>query len=365
MTTQPTLKILAAALLLTACAQTQDKSAALKIQPQQEVQHGYEQAKAQYELGRYYHGQLRYQQAIEAYRQALVIDPGRVEVLNAMGAAYAENDNLPAARAQFEAALKLQPKSSSLNSNLGFSHYLAGNYPAAVTAYKQALLLDAHNEKARQNLLLVYDRMGLGEQIAHTQTPVIARTSDKRIMQKDRQAAWVKVSPAVYEIQSMVVSEPAVVSVASKQKTNIATKIVALTPARAIRSKHAGTENPNPLLLMGVEVSNGNGIRGMAAAMARYFSGKGIQQARLTNHRPFGERRTRIEYRPGNLAEAVRINKLLPSAAPQLASSNLRPGIQVRLVLGHDLRHAIAALGEQPAAELVATGLTGMELSRL
>src|SRR5512139_4154797 len=202
-----TLNVLTASLLLASCAQTQPKQDALTILPFQEVQHSYGQAKAQYELGRYYHGQLRYERAIAAYRRALEMDPGMVDALNAMGTAYAESGDLARAREQLEAALKLQPRSVYTYNNLGFVNYLAGDYPAAVQAYKQALRLDGRHEKARQNLVLAYDKMGAGEQIARTEVPDAAAAplpAAEAVVQKEPQTAWVKVSPSIYEMHSAV-----------------------------------------------------------------------------------------------------------------------------------------------------------------
>src|SRR5512139_2977127 len=202
-----TLNVLTASLLLASCAQTQPKQDALTILPFQEVQHSYGQAKAQYELGRYYHGQLRYERAIAAYRRALEMDPGMVDALNAMGTAYAESGDLARAREQFEAALKLQPSSVYTYNNLGFVNYLAGDYPAAVEAYKQALRLDGRHEKARQNLVLAYQKMGNAGQVARTEVPDVAAApppAAEKPQPKALQAAWVKVSPSIYEMHSAV-----------------------------------------------------------------------------------------------------------------------------------------------------------------
>src|SRR5512143_1145645 len=200
-----TLKVLTASLLVASCAQTPTKQGALNIQPFEEVQHSYDQAKAQYELGRYYHGQLRYDKAIEAYRQALALNPGMVDALNAMGAAYAESGNFGLARQQFEAALKRAPNSAYTYNNLGFVNYLAGDYPAAVRAYKESLRLDASQQKARQNLVLALNRIGEGGQIAHTETPAVpvaAQPPAQMIAQTDTpQGVWAEVSPQIYEMR--------------------------------------------------------------------------------------------------------------------------------------------------------------------
>lgn len=398
-----TLNVLTASMLLAACAQTQPRQE-LNIQPVQEVRHSYEQAKAQYELGRYYHGQLRYGRAIEAYRRALAMDPGMVDAMNAMGAAYAESGNPALAREQFEAALKLQPESVYTYNNLGFVNYLAGDYPAAVAAYKQALRLDGSHEKARQNLIVVMDRMGEGDHIARTSTQesvaVVAQTTGEAVPQQEARTAWVQVSPVIFEMHSAVApatrqpSEPGgavgiappVASVATRAAEPVAVgkaTVISSAPAAALESAASKPVAVIPVRaaqpgtvaraqkaiahvdVQGVEVSNGNGVRGMAAMVARYFSGKGVQQARLTNQKPFVERHTRIEYRPGSAAQAARINGLLPKAAPQVASNNLRPGIQVRLVLGHDLARDVAAWDKAPAKGLVTAGLDGIDLPHL
>lgn len=399
-----TLNVLTASMLLAACAQTQPRQE-LNIQPLQEVRHSYEQAKAQYALGRYYHGQLRYERAIEAYRRALAMDPGMVDAMNAMGAAYAESGNLALAREQFEAALKLQPESVYTYNNLGFVNYLSGDYPAAVAAYKQALRLDGSHEKARQNLILAMDRMGEGDHIARTSTQepvaVVAQTTGEVVPQQETRSAWVQVSPVIFEMHSAVVPAqqpsrsgavagiaPPVASIATRAADPVAVReatVISSAPVAPAALEAAASKSSAPIAVKvaqlgtavsaqkvvahvdvkGVEVSNGNGVRGMAAMVARYFSGQGVQQARLTNQKPFSERRTRIEYRPGSAAQAARINGLLPKAAPQVASNNLRPGIQVRLVLGHDLARDVAAWDKAPAKGLVTAGLDGIELPQL
>lgn len=368
-----TLNVLTASLLAASCAQTPDRQGALTIQPFEEVRHSYDQARAQYELGRYYHGQLRYDQAIEAYRRALALNPDMVDALNAMGVAYAESGHFGRARQQFEAALKRAPNSAYTYNNLGFVDYLAGDYPAAVRAYRESLRLDASQEKARQNLVLASSRIGEGAQSAHAEppaAPVAAQPPAQAIAQTDgQQGAWVKVSPQIYELRPTVAAPPATRvadAAAERPARSVAptgTAANASVPAidtAGAHSSEAGSslrltafeasavaDTPHqqtPIAsLRGVEVSNGNGIRGLAARVARYFYGQGVSQARLTNQKPFAERHTRIEYRPGSAAEAARINRLLPRTVPVMASKQLRSDIRVRLVLGHDLQHNILA----------------------
>lgn len=397
-----TLNVLTASLLLAACAQTQPRQE-LNILPLQEVRHSYGQAKAQYGLGRYYHGQLRYERAIEAYRRALALDPTMLDAMNALGAAYAERGDFSLAREQFEAALKLQPDSVYTYNNLGFVNYLAGDYPEAVAAYKQALRLDGRHEKARHNLMLVMDRMGQGDHVARTQVPDPDTATQAALAAAEpvgSAAAWVQVSPVIYEMHSAVApATPAravsgadgtmAAGVASLAKpgaglagyrSDVETRVAArrLAPAssapavasdlavavsaprtRAVAmAETVKAPAAQGIKVRGVEVSNGNGIRGLAAVVAQYLSGKGIGQTRLTNQKPFAERRTRIEYRPGSAAEAAVINGLLPRLAPQVATNNLKPGVRVRVVLGHDLGRDLANWGDPAGAPLVTAEFT-------
>ena len=380
---RPTLKVLTASLLLASCAQTPTQQGALNIQPFEEVRHSYDQARAQYALGRYYHGQLRYEQAIEAYRRALALNPDMVDAMNAMGVAYAESGRFVLARQQFEAALKRAPDSAYTYNNLGFVNYLAGDYAAAVRAYRASLRLDASQEKARQNLVLASSRMGEGTQIAHAGIPVAPvaphPTAPAIAQTKSPQDAWVKVSPQIYELRPDVAatlttrSADAAAERSARSVMPRATAANASVPATetsGARSTEAGSslrlaafeapsvEAPHgqtPVAsLRGVEVSNGNGIRGLAARVADYFYGKGVPHARLTNQHPFAERHTRIEYRPGSVAEAARINSLLPRTVPVVASRKLRSDIRVRLVLGHDIERGVVAWSPSPNAIKVA-----------
>jgi hypothetical protein len=52
-----------------------------------------------------------------------------------------------------------------------------------------------------------------------------------------------------------------------------------------------------PAVAMRIEVSNGNGVPGMAAAVARSLRAEGMQVVRLTNTIPFNVEKTRIEIR--------------------------------------------------------------------
>ena len=85
-----------------------------------------------------------------------------------------------------------------------------------------------------------------------------------------------------------------------------------------------------------LEISNGNGVTGMAASWAKKLKGKNIRVVRLTNIKPFAVSASRIEYRPPLQAAAralsgrVKVSTLTPCA--QCTPADLR------IVLGRDVR---------------------------
>ena len=94
--------------------------------------------------------------------------------------------------------------------------------------------------------------------------------------------------------------------------------------------------NDRPLV-----VANGNGVKGMARKVADFLAGRGFRTAGVYDLRPFDKAVTRIEYRTGHKADAIRVGDQLPGKVAYVESPGLHTG--VRLVLGHDIKHDLAA----------------------
>jgi hypothetical protein len=88
----------------------------------------------------------------------------------------------------------------------------------------------------------------------------------------------------------------------------------------------------------GIEVSNGNGTAGLAYRTAAFLKAQGLAQpTRLTNHVSFRQGQTEIQYREGFRVAAEDLQKRLgETSAVLLQSGTLRPGTDVRLLLGRD-----------------------------
>jgi hypothetical protein len=121
---------------------------------------------------------------------------------------------------------------------------------------------------------------------------------------------------------------------------------------------------PQPFVdaLRGVklEVSNGVGITNLARRTADRLAPTGVITARLTNARPFRQAKTEIQFVAGQNLSAQALQARLPVTAKTVTAKSLERGVQIRLVLGHDVAgRAIAAwldAEEQRLAESTQVG---------
>jgi Flp pilus assembly protein TadD len=108
-----------------------------------------------------------------------------------------------------------------------------------------------------------------------------------------------------------------------------------LMPARA-----SGLVSP-------LEISNGNGVPGMAARVGRWMASQGMPAARLSNQLPFAQQRTVVQYRVGQEALALRVARSLPAATVALTAPTAGLRSDVRVVLGQDWVRTAVCLDAQ------------------
>ncbi len=197
---------------------------------------------------------------------------------------------------------------------------LAGKDAEAVQALQEAERLDRSNLKAAENLRLA--KAGL----AHTPPtlPTVAGAAMPKIGSNSSpdKVEVVQVEPQVFELK--LPSSPAPL---------IAKPLPPLVEPTAIKEPHAAA----PVRQFGLEVSNGNGVTGMAKRVLGHLSGLGMIVNRLTNDRPFNRRHTVIHYRQGYEVEALALKARLQPEVQTMQSDELRRDIDVRLVLGRDV----------------------------
>jgi len=100
-----------------------------------------------------------------------------------------------------------------------------------------------------------------------------------------------------------------------------------------------------------LELSNGNGVTGMAKRLGEQLIAKGLPKARLTNQKPFRQRLTQIQYRDGYADVAASLRSRMPNQPPMIKTAALRASTDVRVVLGRDLPRDVALL--DPVSEVI------------
>lgn len=253
----------------------------------------------------------------------------RARDCDALAVAQARRGDYAAAQRLLEEAIGLVGNRAALYNDLGYVRLLAGDADGAVAALTQALRIDPRDTHARANLASA--RVALARTAP---TPGVAAT-----------VALVPAGPGVLALRPLA---PAATPAPARQQPapRQPAALVSLTPVAVAPVTRLAPINAT------LEVSNGNGVTGMAARVARRLDASGIPVRRLSNSRPFTQPTTRIDYRPGWEAAAQRLRLALPGEVTVTASRTLRADIDLRLLLGRDLRsgagHVAAAPGVSP-----------------
>jgi tetratricopeptide (TPR) repeat protein len=248
--------------------------------------------------------------------------------------------------------------------NLGNASLRSGDYDAARVALERACLLDplvAHSwellgealaalgqeARARQMLrqaasLRQYD---LRADFAATggQTGVAALGQAMAAWQPTPQPGWAQAqihvgADGMMELRRIPASAPVVQSALPS----------ALQPA----SQSALQPLSLPPAMARLEISNGNGVTGMARALARQIDAPSLRVTRLSNQPGFAVRHTRIEYDAAHVDAARRLAQRVGSV--HLQEVDRRAPANLRLVLGRDLapRGAMLRLDAKKAESL-------------
>jgi cytochrome c-type biogenesis protein CcmH/NrfG len=115
---------------------------------------------AWYGLGEAYYSLQRYSDAIEAYRQALRINPDDTVAWNNLGAAYDGLQRYSDAIEAYRQALRIKPDDANAWCGLGAAYGMLKRYSDAIDAYRQALRINPDHADAWYGLGLTYMVIG-------------------------------------------------------------------------------------------------------------------------------------------------------------------------------------------------------------
>jgi len=186
-------------------------------------------------------------------------------------AALAGEGRYAEAIAVLEEGAKRQPSAARLG-DLGYAYYLSGHVAEARAALERACLAEPSNPVAWEHLAALLETMG------ETERALQAMRHARKLREAAMPVPAAQEAPAARELW------PA--GMARVEVRQVGAGLVEV----------ARVEPPSPASPR-LEVSNGNGIRGMAAAVAQRLRAQGMEVVRLTNTIPFNVEETRVEVR--------------------------------------------------------------------
>lgn len=321
---------LCAGALLLACAS-----------PRPQVQVPFLGADAYYALGRADHAARRPEPARRHYAQALQVDPAHANARNGMAVLLAEQGDYAEAvkiwRTLVAEAVALPAAERAfLLGNLGYALYLQGEQVEALAMLEQACVLDPYRPLAWEQLAGVLEATG------DTQRALRMTKQARMLRTHDIRQDYALTGAAVPAAAASAARETPWPADLARTEVRRVGAVVEVRRVAAVAPVPVVEENASPLKL---EISNGNGVRGMAAAWARRLREPAfasvrlknvrLTNVRLTNVRPFAVPVSRIEYRDtpdaGKLAQALAA-RLGMRATPASGTADLR------IVLGWDQR---------------------------
>ena len=297
------------------------------------------------------HGAGQLTLASQHYEEALKLTPDHVGALNALAVIYAQSDRTDEAIQLFARASSLAPGAAHVRNNTGYALLRAGRLDEAELALKQAIALDPSSLQTQQNLALVASARA-------------ERTSADQAGQAVPSGAGGMAGPRLVMVAPNVFELQAPTGALAKADAPVQQEASASPPTAALGS--AVTPRPAAMsageALRGVrlEVSNGVGINRLARRTADRLASEGVLTARLTNALPYRQAKTEIQFVPGQALAALALQSRMPVAMQAVPAKRLIAGVQLRLVLGHDMAgKTIAAWLDAEERQQLASTLQG------
>jgi tetratricopeptide (TPR) repeat protein len=289
-----------------------------KVEPVLNVTHAMSSSSAYYALGRYHDGSQAWDKAIDAYRKAIILDTQNIDAYNALGVALARAGRYDAAEATLRQALAIAPDKHHVRNNLGYVLLLAGKPDDAVRELKSTLKQDPGSSIAMANLR---------EALARSEATLAAAPPQPVPKAAVPPVVASSTTPVPKADAVQTVAFPAVATAAPAAQAAVALAADAMLPSARPTAETLGSR---------LEVSNGNGVPGMAAQLGRWLASRGIVTEHLTNQPRFTQQRTVVQYRDGHGSAAQRIAQLMPAQAMAEAQPTRGLRTDVRVVLGRD-----------------------------
>jgi Flp pilus assembly protein TadD len=340
------------------------------------------------EMGVSYDHLKDYARAVESYQRALLSNPDLDYVLNNLGYSYLLQGNPDEAIPVIQKAIFLNGREGKFHNNLGLAYAVKGDLDQALAEFKLA----GDESKAHFNIAQFYHQRGLYRiaqfhysqalsldpsfhhaKIASQGIDALARifqpptkeeekgmaeegTAQEAMLPPDEQAARGMAVSSTPEMQVPVPVPPEsgrvlLSAVDSEWLARGQEDLGALTaelnpvfpPAPKTEpappsSVPAVKEKNSSLKKAEVEVSNGNGVNGMARKVSSHLQKNGVPVRRVTNANHYNYRQTLIFYQNGYQEAAVQVADQIPGLQNLEEQKKFdRANINVKVIIGKDI----------------------------
>ena len=348
-------------------------------------------AEAKYQMARYFQKQNKHKLAIEELKEVILIDPFFAKAYNALGVSYDQLREFKNAIHFYKLAIKIDPNLDYVYNNLGFSYLLRGDYGRAIDTFHKAIKLDEKNKRFRNNLGLAYAKKGeyeqalaqfriTGDEVSanhklgqilykegkyelagkynalSSQTKVSSHTAPSSVssdgIEKDPQPEMLQ-EPIIHESrtpqkQDEVTAELKRMDFDTKSSQNNYSETTSISKNRlpSIENSEEVNEISNRenhiskdyTVEFEIEISNGNGVDGMAKRLGNYLTQKGFKVTRLRNARSFNHETTKIFYYNGYAQDVSRLLKEIPVEYDKKNLIELKQtGKHIKILIGKDI----------------------------
>lgn len=232
---------------------------------------------------------------------APALAPPHGDAASAASAALAGSGRYAEAVALLEEAARRRPDAALLG-NLGYAYYLDGRRGAALAALERACLLEPSSALSWERLAALLEALGETDRALAAMRH--ARMLREQAARAERGGAGPSGAAGTAGGADAPAAAPAAAAglwpsdMARVEIRPLHAGLVEVARVQAPAAQHAAAK-PLPAAPARLEVSNGNGVRGMAAAVAQRLRAAGMDVVRLSNTVPFNVEETRVEFRSG------------------------------------------------------------------
>jgi hypothetical protein len=301
-------------------------------------------------------------------------DSNFCKAYNGIAMSYDALRSCEMAHETYDLAIECAPQEAYLYNNYACSSLICGEYQKGISLLTKAGNLSVDNNRIKNNLKFahsIYDQISNLGSIG-TKEVQVAQVDQLRIsLPEDRDLK--SASIPIHEISRLDAKEVATPSIdvselvnadSNEKKNNIQIvdtnsrvenenvlkqdiassvdfespigKIVPDRTKKVVAQKYL--RHSVNFSTGAIEVSNGNGVRGMAGRSADYFRGLGFTVGRITNAKDFQFEESVILYREGHLQLAKELATAIPGAQNvEKVGSFERASIGVKILLGKDM----------------------------